>query len=383
MDNQDSVSYCGIIKEIKYLDGCDNIMWAKVNDWGTIVKKDGYKVGDKVGIAVTDAVLPEAMITRLNIKNYLRKGTRVKTVKLKGVFSECLVFDIDSNYKEGQDLMKDFDIVKYEEPEQQIAINNPKVYFDSSNIFKYQMWRKWIKYHYYRLKKTVKYQRNINFNVYFKFPNFKNVPSIFNENDDVVISRKIHGTNARYGIVKKNKLKFWSKQKYEFVYGSHRVEKGSSSRGFYSQDVWRIIENKYNIKVKLEKLIEIYGEPGTGIILYGEIYGAGIQGEKYNYGLQDVKLACFDIEINNEYLDHYDFVTLTDEVLLDRVPHLYQGKYSKEVCDKLLDANIFGTKIPEEGIVIKCPTGNRHKIAKMISPAYHIFADKNNITDFH
>ena len=37
----------------------------------------------------------------------------------------------------------------------------------------------------------------------------KNVTGMFTEEDDVQITRKIHGTNARYGIVKKTKLSFW------------------------------------------------------------------------------------------------------------------------------------------------------------------------------
>ncbi|MGE9120735.1 hypothetical protein, partial [Escherichia coli] len=77
----------------------------------------------------------------------------------------------------------------------------------------------------------------------------KNVPGIFTEEDWVQITRKIHGTNARFGIVKKNKLSIWDKIKkvfkladnwidYEFVVGSHNVEKGSDSQGFYDTNVW-------------------------------------------------------------------------------------------------------------------------------------------------
>ncbi len=95
MENNNSVCYIGKIKEINDIPGCDNIQQAKVNDWTTILKKDSYKVGNLVGVAITDAVLPEEMVERLNIKNYLRKGNRVRTVKLKGIYSECLIFDVD------------------------------------------------------------------------------------------------------------------------------------------------------------------------------------------------------------------------------------------------------------------------------------------------
>jgi hypothetical protein len=105
----------------------------------------------------------------------------------------------------------------------------------------------------------------------------------------VEITRKIHGTNARYGIVKKNKLSILDRIKklfgnkwaeYEFVVGSHNVEKGSDSQGFYDTNVWYDIEKKYDIKNKLWGYVKdkIYGDNvGDGITLYGEIYGAGIQ----------------------------------------------------------------------------------------------------------
>ena len=45
--------------------------------------------------------------------------------------------------------------------------------------------------------------------------------------------------------------------------------------------------------------------------------------------------------------------------------------------------NIKGTKVPEEGIVIKHYTGVREKVAKVINPDYLIFAEKHNVGDSH
>ncbi len=46
-----------------------------------------------------------------------------------------------------------------------------------------------------------------------KFPNAKNAPKMFNSDDDIVITNKIHGCNARYGIVKKSRLSLWDRLK--------------------------------------------------------------------------------------------------------------------------------------------------------------------------
>ena len=381
MENNDSICYCGKITEIKEIPGCDNIMSAKINDWNTIVRKGGYKVGDLVGVAVTDAVLPEEMVTRLDIKSYLRKGNRVRTVRLKGVYSECLVFDIDSNYKEGQDLMTDFNVVKYEEPVKMINISVPKVYFKWDKIHEFKMWKRWINYKINSFRKKYSYKENPNFNVYYKFPNFKNVPDIFTEDDQVVITRKIHGTNARYGVVTRSKLKFWSRQKNEFVYGSHRVEKGSDSQGFYSTDVWKEIMEKYDLKTKLW---DIFGhvEDGGNFILYGEIYGPGIQ-KNYDYNLKEIEFKAFDIELNGEFIDDFRFQRFCDAINIPRVDYLYQGKWSKQQQESYSKDFIEGTKIPHEGVVVKSIDGNKRKRAKVVSSEYLIYAEAHNVTDSH
>jgi hypothetical protein len=220
---------------------------------------------------------------------------------------------------------------------------------------------------------------------------------MFTEEDMVQITRKIHGTNARYGIVKKGKLTFWDKVKkflriadewidYEYIYGSHNCEKGSDSQGFYSTDVWRTIAEKYDIKEKLWDLCDILGtyHVGDGIILYGEIYGAGIQ-KNYEYGLKDIEFVGFDLKMDNEYLStdsaQYEIINMLH---LPHVEVLYTGTWNQEVQDMFVFNNfIEGTKVPHEGIVIKYFTGDRKKVAKVINPDYLIYGEKNDVGDSH
>ena len=182
---------------------------------------------------------------------------------------------------------------------------------ESMNIFKYEPPAVQVQL---SSGRKIKYHQNPNFGVYYKFPNLKNVAGMFTEEDEVEITRKIHGTNSRYGIVKKNKLSVWDKVRkffgaeyidYEYVYGSHNVEKGSDSQGFYDTDVWRTIAEKYNIREKLWGLFKMYKDYYNieeGIVIYGEIYGAGIQ-KNYDYGLKDIEFAGFDVTINGQYCD--------------------------------------------------------------------------------
>jgi RNA ligase (TIGR02306 family) len=373
MENNNSVCFIAKINEVKAIEGADNIELVIAGGWNAITKKGEFKEGDLTVIATTDAVIPEKLSEKMGVANYLRKGQRVRTVKLKGTFSECLIIP-GTYYKEkflveGADCMAKLGIVKYEPPVKQIQLASGR---------------------------KIKWRDNQNFHIYYKFPNLKNVAGMFDETDAVQITRKLHGTNARYGIVKKGQLTFWDKAKkflriaddwidYEYIYGSHNCEKGSDSQGFYSTDVWRTIAEKYDIKNKLWQEAKRQGSDlGEGIILYGEIYGAGIQ-ENYEYGLTDIQFAAFDIKINGEYCATEVTEVITQDLLqLPHVEVLYEGLWNQEVQDDHVFKNfIEGTKVPHEGIVIKVMSGDRKKVAKVINPDYLIYGEKNDVGDSH
>ena len=375
MENQNSVCFVATINEIKAIPNADNIEQVVVGGWNAITKKGEFKEGDLTVIATTDAVIPEAFSEKMGVTSYLRKGGRVRTVKLRGVYSECLIIPTKyipgygDRYQDGDDMMEKFGIVKYEPPVKQIQLASGR---------------------------KIKWRDNQNFHIYYKFPNLKNVAGMFTEEDLVEITRKIHGTNARYGIVRKSKLSFWDKVKkflriadkwvdYEYIYGSHNCEKGSDSQGFYSTDVWRTIAEKYSIKEKLWNYIKNRNvEIGEGIILYGEIYGAGIQ-KNYDYGLIDIEFAGFDVKLRGEYLSTYDTWNLVkNHIELPYVEILHYGDWTQEIQDKFTFNNfIDGTKVPHEGIVIKYYTGERQKVAKVINPDYLIYGEKHDVGDSH
>ena len=377
MENLNSVCYVGRIGEIQPIEGADNIELVMVGGWQAITKKGEYQVGDKVVVATTDAVIPQALSDLMEVTGYLRKGQRVRTVKLRGVYSECLLIpfkylepkSLENNVEEGHDMMGILGITKYEPPVKMVEMSVGG--------------------------RKIKYHQNPNFHVYYKFPNLKNTPEMFNEEDRVSITRKLHGTNARYGIVRKKKLslldrvrKFFGNKwvEFEYVYGSHNVEKGSDSQGFYSTDVWRTIADEYKIKEKLWEYVKEYFTPqllGSGVVIYGEIYGHGIQ-KNYDYGLQNIKFAGFDVEIDGTYQSFFNERGIFETLGLEKVELLYTGLWNKEIQDRFVFNNyIQGTKVPHEGIVVKDLSGDRRKVAKVINPDYLIYGEKNNVGDSH
>lgn len=371
--NQNSCCFVSKVTEIQPILGADLIEQIKVEGWICVSQKGKYSVGDILIVAITDAVIPLELSESLNVTSYLRKG-RVRTVKLKGVYSECLLIPLEKvseKYrKEGADVGELLGIFKYEPPAKQLTLSSGKKfrYIDNTNFYKYQ-----------------------------KFPNIKNSLDMFTEQDEVEISRKIHGSNSRFSVIKKSKISFFAKIKrllrinriwddYDYVYGSHNVEKGSGVQGFYSTDVWRTVAETNNIRENLWKfVIENYTpeQLGSGIIIYGEVYGKGIQ-KNYEYGLKTIEIAVFDISINGKYLPYVNSYRIAKELGLKTVDSLYVGNWSKEVQDKFTFNNfIEGTKIPHEGIVIKSIFGDRGKVAKCINPEYLIYAEKKNVGDGH
>jgi RNA ligase (TIGR02306 family) len=375
MENLNSVAYVGKIGSVSEIPGADNIELVTVGGWNAITKKGEYQVDDLVVVATTDAVIPKELSDELGVTNYLRKGQRVRTVKLRGVYSECLLIPTKfipgygDQYYEGMDLMEKLKIHKYEPPVKTVTLESNG--------------------------RKIRYHQNPNFHVYYKFPNQKNVPDMFTEDDAVVITRKLHGTNARYGIVRKKKLSLLDRVKmlfgfkwagFEYVYGSHNVEKGSDSQGFYSEDVWEKVAKFYDIRSRLWDHVKdtyVPDELEKGFIIYGEIYGAGIQ-KNYDYGLDSIKFAGFDVEVDGVY--EYALAEKAHFNLLDlpQVENLYVGYWSKEEQDKHVFNNfIKGTKVPHEGIVVKHVSGDRSKVSKVINPSYLIYGEKNDVGDSH
>lgn len=396
-----SVAYIDKITSIIPIQDADKIELATIEGWTSIIAKDNYKVGDKVAVFIDDAVIPEDLANFLDIKKYLRKGNRVHTIKLKGVYSEVVIISLNKleefltekntvsnpnsayttdleSYRIKESLEALLEIKKYEPPEDlSTSVENTDKHF---------------------LNKSNKY-----FDKYYKFPLLKNDPKRFTGKDCVEVTRKIHGTNARYGICKKDHLTKWIKFKkllhissirdeYEFVYGSHNVQLGTGISYKFRNNVWANIIRKYDIENKLFKYVKEVLKNKDNLlkfksidkfIIYGEIYGKDIQGS-YNYGLNEQKIAFFDIQINNDYIPLSITRSVITKMGLDLVPLLYLGKYNKPKIDAFVYNNFIpNTTIPEEGVVIKAADGNRLKTAKIKNPDFLIYAEKHNIPDDH
>ena len=268
------------VVEILEHPNADRLEIAVIRGWNCVVAKDSLKKDDLVIYFPIDSILPselEAFIFQ-DSKIKLDKS-RVKTIKIRGAISQGLAVPYEKlittfhklrQYGVGDDIKSYLGVTKYEPPEK--------------SPFTSKMG-----------KQASKKQINPNFRKYTNINHWKNYPNAIDEDEIIVVTEKIHGTNFRAGYVPSIKSEWykelWKKIKriftrekdkypgYQYVFGSHNVqlqEKNSFNKKISQmnferkKNVYEEISERYNLKELLH----------GGVVIYGEIYGDGIQNWK-------------------------------------------------------------------------------------------------------
>jgi len=356
-----------LIDEVNSHPNADRLELAVVKGWQCCVPKNIYKKGDKVLYIPIDSILPMEVESKLfphDAKVKLSKS-RVKTIKLRGALSQGMIASLDmfglDKGKVGTNVKDKLKIEKYEQP------------IKGSNGM--------------NVSKVTKRNSNPNFKKYTSIQNFKNYNKLFEDGEAIIVTEKIHGTNFRAGWVKRDTDKWYIRLLLKlnilksecFVFGSHNVQLQDRllHTGYYKTNVYSEAVKLYDLKEKLRD---------RDTVIYGEIYGSGIQ-KGYTYGCkEDVrKLIIFDVMENGFYLDTENAINVVNSLGLDFVPVLYMGKYSDTVKELPKGNSVL---CPEqkvrEGVVIKPVEESEsymgRKILKLINDDYLL--SKNN-TDFH
>lgn len=356
------VEVCKVEDSVKH-PNADKLSIITIKGWNCIVSLNQYKIGDLVVYCPPDSVIPSNLIEKYNLE-YLRSNGRVGTVKLRGSISQGLILDVpEGNFKAGDNVAEILGITKYEQPESKYQKVGLQVSRKKLNPF---------------------------FDKYTDIENIKNYKNVFTESDYVVITEKIHGSNARFGclpiVVSKSQsvfkniknliLKNIFHKTHEFVYGSHNVQlHGDKKNNFYGSDLWGQMAKKYNMKNILEK----------DMIIYGEIYGSGIQDLTYGLKNKDIDLVVFDIKKNGKYLSWFEVHDFCYKNNLKTVPGLYTGVFYDGIVEKFTNGkSILCPDQIREGCVIKTYYEDKdiligRKILKSVSTDYLL---RKNGTEF-
>lgn len=345
----------------------DRLDIVKVKGWQCVAGRGQYQAGDKAVYIPIDSILPmevESALFGPDSKVKLSKS-RVKTIRLRGAISQGMVATLDvlglKDLKIGTDVTNKLGITKYEPPKRSDrGVGN--------------------------MLQTKKKGVNPHFKKYTGIENIKNYPRLFSGEDMVVVTEKVHGTNFRCGWVPWNANTWWKKvmkffgitPEFEFVYGSHNVQLQSKLlyTGYYDQNVYSQTVERYNLK-------ELIPE---GYVLYGEIYGEGIQ-KGYTYGRKaDNKgLVVFDIMYNGEYLNHMDMWDFCYQRNIPMAPIRYIGVFDLEYIRTLATGPsiLAPSQKVIEGVVVKSAQEQGsymgRKVLKLLNDKY-LLKDQ---TEFH
>ena len=286
------------VKEILEHPNADRLEIAKVKGWEVCVQKDTLKPGDWVIYAPIDSVLPIELSEKIGVTKYLSKG-RVRTAKLRDIYSQGLIIDVDcfpdGYYYDLGDNVKDIlGITKYVPPPPPLNMSGK--------------------------------QRKIHpdFHGYTDIENIKNFPDVLQEGELVSITEKLHGTNFRCANLDS-----------EFHVGSHTIN---------------LVENPDNLYWKAAGMYCLKEILYQNMVLYGEVYGFGVQ--KLTYNLKGIDVGFFDLMVDGKYVNTDQFKTFCKEHNLPHVPILYEGPWDKSLMD-LANGNSTIASHIREGIVIK------------------------------
>jgi RNA ligase (TIGR02306 family) len=259
--------------------GADTLSMATVEGCPVIFGTEMFKEGDIAIYVPVDAVVPETV----QGTEFLGKHRRIKAKKLRGIFSMGLLLPatvlanggsvgidlVDPaivfpgvRYPVGSDVASVLGIIKYEEPEptfmQTGNCSAPKT-ISSPPVYDVESFRK---YHY-----------------------------LFEPGEEVYVSEKIHGTNARFV--------YWDGQLH---CGSHKTWKTQDDN-----NLWWKVAKAYNLEERLKR--------DPGMILYGEIYGR-VQDLHYGAKLNELFFRAFDVYHTGvgQWLSYLPFVCFCDEL---------------------------------------------------------------------
>lgn len=160
----------------------------------------------------------------------------------------------------------------------------------------------------------------------------------------VVEGAVVHNSNCRLGYV-------YQDGEWQFVAGSKSLQRKNTGNSLY----WMPFEKYPRLRDMLKELAEFHG-PKASVIIYGEIYGAGIQGG-FDYGLKEHAFVGFDISIDGKYQDVLYAMDIFGDYEIPFVPILndeFETEFSFARVVELSKGNSeLGGDHIREGVVVK------------------------------
>lgn len=368
-----SLAHIEQIAWIKPIEGADNIELIGVLGWVCIAKKGEFKEGSWCCYFEIDSKLPEK-----EWSEFMRaKHFKVKTMKLGkfSVISQGLALPIDNipelqnkTLKIGDDVTELLGIT-YSVQEDNIRkskTGDPNAKYKSmasrhKNLFKKKPFRWLMRYNWGRKllffffgRKTDKPKAFPEWIKKTDETRIENAPFYLESTEPWCKTEKLDGTSSTYAIDFMNK-KF---KKGEFIVCSRNVRQRDEDQLCYHEcgNCYWEMAVKYNIEYALRNIAKKYD--AKRVILQGETYGEGLQGNPYK--LKERKFAAFNLIIDGNRLNSTKAMDILYEYDIPFVPIIDENYYlpkDMETFKLEADGKSCVANVKREGFVYRSKDG--------------------------
>lgn len=304
-----------------------------------IVQKDTVKVGQTMTYLSVDCIVPTSrpefafLLARLDGAG--KDFYKLKAARLRGRFSQGLLVEAPPGLVFGEQATNYHGVTYYVPPEPVMG-GGPTA---PSGKKRSQPWPQ------------------------YGVDSLKKCANLFELGEEVVVTEKIHGTNFRFGWVRRKVLGIpfgW-----RFRVGSHRAMKDDvAGGGYYAENLWA----QYAKTEKLKEKTKDY----KGYLFVGELFGTTYSGQKIQdltYGYKaSPELAIFDIRHKGAWLNPFERTTVCTDVGLFEVPVIERGPYCPTMLGHAEGKSVIDQSQIREGVVIES-VGQRKK-AKYVGQGY-------------
>lgn len=223
----------------------DSLSLVRVFGWTCVVKTDDWRGLERGVYIPPDYVVPEH-----DRFAFLGDHRRIKVRKFRGVISQGLLMPLEADHPVGHNMLDEWGIVRYEPPppkqgtpESMHTVGAPNLYTSKYDIESYERWR-----------------------------------HLFQPGEEVVITEKIHGANAR------------------FVWHNGQMYVGSRTNWYAEHPqnpFWKAFYSEPNLLALCQRFKDH--------IFYGEAYGS-VQDLRYGAEPGEVRLVLFDVRKDAKWI---------------------------------------------------------------------------------
>lgn len=308
-------------------------------DYTIVTRLGEFKIGDLGIFLEPDYCVNPSRPEFAFLADGKKDKIRIKVKRLRGVWSQGLLFKAQPHHKLGDNVMDEYGITRWEPP--------PSKGFhwggEGSNLMG-------------GFQESEPQIPGIDNIPKYDVENYKKYSKVLSTEELVYYTTKIHGTSARY-VFWDGKMHCGSRTTWKREPGLP-IDYTNSKTGEVIQKTTP--ESSWWEAMKQNPWLEEWCRANPGLIVYGEVFGANVQGNKFHYGYPDGKLGfrVFDVLEYGKWVSFEELMTDPKYSLLVKVPVLYRGNHDPKLLEELAEKpedslDNCGANHIREGIVIK------------------------------